>query len=62
VCKDSDHHWLEDIDDETGEPILVCKHCPATKPWVDLDDEDLDDEDEDDLWWSDVPDGDGFEA
>ena len=36
-CLDSDHHWVEEIDEATGEPILVCKHCDATKPWEDED-------------------------
>ncbi len=37
VCRDSDHHWIDEID-ETGEPILACKRCDATKPWEDEDD------------------------
>ena len=32
VCKGSDHHWLEDCDDQ-GNPIYRCKHCSATKPY-----------------------------
>jgi hypothetical protein len=42
-----DHHWLDDVDDETGDPIQICKHCEATRPLPDDDeDDDLEDEDE----------------
>lgn len=34
VCEGMDHHWMPDSDDEIndGEPLMVCKHCPATRP------------------------------
>jgi hypothetical protein len=28
ICDGDDHHWIIDCDDE-GDPIVVCKHCPA---------------------------------
>lgn len=28
-----DHHWLEDFDSETEEPVWACKHCTAQKPY-----------------------------
>ncbi len=28
MCDGDDHHWMPDCDDE-GEPLMVCKHCPA---------------------------------
>lgn len=40
VCEGSDHHWLPDCDEDTGEPIMVCKHCDATTEYFDEDDED----------------------
>lgn len=33
VCEGQDHHWLEDFDEDTGEPIWACKHCDATKEY-----------------------------
>lgn len=33
VCRDSDHHWIAECNEETGEPRWACKHCPATKPY-----------------------------
>jgi hypothetical protein len=39
VCEGLEHHWLPDCDDETGDPIMVCKHCPATRDYTDEDDE-----------------------
>lgn len=27
-CDGDDHHWIEDCDN-SGEPLMVCKHCPA---------------------------------
>ena len=32
ICKDEDHHWLEECDD-SGEPVLICKHCSVIKPY-----------------------------
>ncbi len=26
-CEGQDHHLMPDCDDETGEPIMACKHC-----------------------------------
>lgn len=31
ICEGNDHHWLEDCDKESGEPVYVCKHCSVTK-------------------------------
>lgn len=36
VCEGQDHHWLPDCD-EAGEPLMVCKHCPA---WREMRDDD----------------------
>lgn len=36
---DGSHHWMPDCDD-AGEPLMVCKHCPA---WREMTDKDLDD-------------------
>lgn len=36
VCEGHDHHWLPECDD-LGEPIMVCKHCPA---WREMSDDD----------------------
>ena len=30
-CEGADHHWMPDCDEETGVPIMACKHCPATR-------------------------------
>lgn len=38
-CEGIAHHWMEDCDEETGEPVLLCKHCPAQKPWEDLEEQ-----------------------
>lgn len=35
VC-DGQHHWLDECADE-GDPIQVCKHCPAWRPYPDSD-------------------------
>lgn len=32
-CEGQDHHWMEACDDDSGEPIWVCKHCDATKEY-----------------------------
>jgi hypothetical protein len=37
VCEGSDHHWLEECDDDHPEGIMACKHCPATRPLEDSD-------------------------
>ncbi len=37
VCDGDDHHWMMDCDD-AGEPLMVCKHCPA---WRDMKDGDF---------------------
>jgi hypothetical protein len=39
VCEGHDHHWMPECDD-AGEPLMVCKHCPA---WREMKDGDLDD-------------------
>jgi hypothetical protein len=39
VCEGQDHHWLPDCDDESGEPIMICKHCEARREIRDDDDE-----------------------
>ena len=36
-CEGEDHHWMPDCDDETGDPVMVCKHCEATRPMRDDD-------------------------
>jgi len=33
VCEGEDHHWMEDFDEDTFEPLWVCKHCDAEKPY-----------------------------
>lgn len=38
VCDGMDHHWMPDCDD-AGEPLMVCKHCPAWREMTDDDDE-----------------------
>jgi len=38
VCEGMDHHWMDDCTDE-GEPVQVCKHCEAWRPYQDDDDE-----------------------
>ena len=40
MCEGLDHHWLVDCDDVTGKPVMVCKHCVATRPYTDEDDDD----------------------
>lgn len=39
MCAGADHHWMPDCDEETGEPVMVCKHCPAQREYVDADDD-----------------------
>lgn len=34
VCEGMDHHWMPDFT-ASGEPVLACKHCDATKPYPD---------------------------
>ena len=36
-CEGADHHWIPEVDDETGEPVMACKHCPATREITDED-------------------------
>jgi len=36
-CDGEDHHWMPDYDDDSGEPIMVCKHCEAQRPLTDED-------------------------
>lgn len=38
ICEGQDHHWIPECDAE-GEPLMVCKHCPA---WREMTDADLD--------------------
>jgi len=37
VCEGSDHHWMPDFDEETGDPHMACKHCDATREMTDDD-------------------------
>jgi predicted peroxiredoxin len=39
MCEGEDHHWMADCP-EDGEPLMVCKHCPA---WREMRDDDLED-------------------
>lgn len=36
-CEGQDHHWMPDCDEDSGEPVMVCKHCDATRPMTDSD-------------------------
>ena len=36
-CEGEDHHWMPECDG-VGEPLMVCKHCPA---WREITDEDF---------------------
>lgn len=45
VCEGIDHHWLDDCTDE-GEPVQVCKHCDAWRPYADDDEDDAESGDE----------------
>ena len=38
ICEGDDHHWTPECDDETGEPVMACKHCDAVRPYADEDD------------------------
>jgi len=38
---DGEHHWLEDFDEMTGEPVWDCKHCSARRAYDDPDDENI---------------------
>lgn len=40
VCDGEDHHWMADCDD-AGEPVMVCKHCPA---WREIRDDEEEEE------------------
>lgn len=41
ACEGLDHHYIADCD-EHGEPLMVCKHCPAWRNMTDADlEEDL---------------------
>lgn len=35
ICEGHDHHWMPDFEEDTGEPVMACKHCNATKPYED---------------------------
>jgi hypothetical protein len=37
ICEGQDHHWMEDFDEESGDPVWICKHCERTKPYDDDD-------------------------
>lgn len=37
VCDGEDHHWMEDFDEATGDPLMVCKHCDAWREYTDED-------------------------
>jgi hypothetical protein len=39
-CEGAEHHWIPDCDDDTGLPLMVCKHCPARREYFDDDDGD----------------------
>ena len=39
-CRDSDHHWIDQCDEGTGEPQQACKHCDATREYPDEDPDD----------------------
>jgi len=32
---DGQHHWQDDFELVSGDPIQVCKHCPAWRPYPD---------------------------
>lgn len=39
VCEGGDHHWMySGEEDENGDPLMSCKHCPALRPVTDEDD------------------------
>lgn len=35
VCEGQDHHWMPACDEATGEPMMVCKHCDASRDIAD---------------------------
>jgi hypothetical protein len=39
LCEGMDHHWIPHCDEENPEPMMVCKHCPASRPYGDDDDD-----------------------
>lgn len=40
MCEGQDHHWSYDGDqDQDGEPLEGCRHCPALRPVPHTDDE-----------------------
>lgn len=38
-CEGMDHHWMPDCDEDTGEPQMVCKHCPIVRPYLNEDED-----------------------
>lgn len=41
LCEGRDHHWMYNgCEDETGNPLMSCKHCDATRLISDDDFED----------------------
>ncbi len=36
-CEGEDHHWMPDCDEETGELMMFCKHCEASRVITDED-------------------------
>lgn len=43
VCEGQDHHWSYDGDqNQDGEPLMGCRHCPALRPFTDDDDANYD--------------------
>jgi hypothetical protein len=39
-CEGEDHHWIPECPEE-GDPLMVCKHCPAWREMTAEDDEDI---------------------
>ena len=37
-CDGEDHHWMPECPDN-GDPLMVCKHCPAWREMTDQDDD-----------------------
>src|SRR3990167_1922116 len=31
ICDGQDHHWMVDHDEESGDMVQRCKHCPARR-------------------------------
>lgn len=37
ICEGQDHHWMPDCDEDSGGPVMVCKHCDARREVTDED-------------------------